>query len=197
MRRSRAHAAATPRPGASDGTCTPSTSSTPGHGSSRSSRFPSRSTWSQSGATQQPAAIPRPGLEHAPEHHAHAQRPRRVRHADRLADPARLRELDVDAVRDLGARRDVRERVAVLVDVDRDRRALLQRSPALVAGAERLLAVLDAELRELRERIERLVERPPLVDVDHAAGGRSPPRTARTRSTSSPSPPPSLSLRRR
>ena len=34
----------TPRPGSSDGTCTPSTSSTPGHGSSRRSRFPSRST---------------------------------------------------------------------------------------------------------------------------------------------------------
>ena len=38
--------------------------------------------------------------------------------------------------------------------------------PARVAGAERLLAVLDAELGELRQRLERLVERPPLVDVD-------------------------------
>src|SRR5439155_22987882 len=58
----RAHAmdTDTPRPGSADGTWTPSTSSTPGHGPSRRSRFPSRSTWSQSGATQQPAAIPRP-----------------------------------------------------------------------------------------------------------------------------------------
>ncbi len=110
---------------------------------------------------------PEPRLEHAAEHHAHPQRPRRVRHADRLADAARLAELDVDAVRDLGAGPDVGERVTVLVHVDRDRRALLQRSPALVAGAEGLLAVLDADLRQLRERVERLVERPPLVDVDH------------------------------
>ena len=56
--------------------------------------------------------------------------------------------------------------MAVLVDVDRDRRALLQRPAALVARPERLLAVVDAELRELRQRLERLLERPPLVHVD-------------------------------
>ena len=63
-------------------------------------------------------------------------------------------------------RGDAVQPVAVLVDVDRDRRALLQRRAALVAGLQRLLAVRDAELRQLRQRVERLVERPPLVHVD-------------------------------
>ena len=75
-------------------------------------------------------------------------------------------ELDVDPVRDLGTSGDVAQPVAVLVDVDRDRRALLERRAAFVAGGERLLAVGDTELRELRQRLERLVERPGLVDVD-------------------------------
>ena len=86
-----------------------------------------------------------------------------------FADPARLGELDVDPVRALGAGRHVGGDVAVLVDVDRERRALLQRRPAGVAGRQRLLAVLDAELRELRQRLERLVERPLLVHV-HLSG---------------------------
>ena len=81
--------------------------------------------------------------------------------------PPDFAELDVDPVRDLRASLDVGERVAVLVDVDRDRRARLQLAPAGVAGAQRLLAVLDADLGELRERVERLLERPPLVHVDH------------------------------
>src|SRR5262249_11118743 len=51
----------TPSPGASGGTWMPSTSSTPGHGSTASRRMPSRSTWSQRLATWQPAAMPRPG----------------------------------------------------------------------------------------------------------------------------------------
>src|SRR5207248_10691973 len=54
-------------------------------------------------------------------------------------------------------------RVAVLVDVDRDGRAALQLGPARVAGRQRLLAVLDVELRQV---VERLVERPRLVYVD-------------------------------
>src|SRR5919108_3190287 len=44
-----------------------------------------------------------PRLDHAPEHDAESERARGVRHLDRLADPARLRELDVDAVRALSA----------------------------------------------------------------------------------------------
>ena len=44
-----------------------------------------------------------PGLDHAAEHHAQVERACRVRHADRFADPAGLRELDVDPVPDLGA----------------------------------------------------------------------------------------------
>ena len=64
---------------------------------------------------------PEPGLDHAAEHHAEAERTRGVGHADRLADAAGLRELDVDAVRDLGASDDIGERVAVLVDVNRER----------------------------------------------------------------------------
>src|SRR5207244_3607488 len=81
-------------------------------------------------------------------------------------DPARLRELDVDPVRPRRARGDVGERMAVLVEVDRKRRTLLQRAAAWIAGRKRLLAVLDAELGERRQRLERLVERPRLVDVD-------------------------------
>ena len=84
-----------------------------------------------------------------------------------LADPARLGELDVDPVGPLDAGRHVGRDVAVLVDVDRERRALLERRAAGVAGGQRLLAVLDAELRELRQRVERLVERPPFVHVHH------------------------------
>ena len=58
---------------------------------------------------------------------------------------------------------DVGEGVAVLVDVDRDRRAALQLGAAGVAGRERLLAVLE---RHLRQELECLLERPVLVDVD-------------------------------
>src|SRR6266496_6473072 len=54
-------------------------------------------------------------LDHAAEHDAEPEGPRRVRHANGLADAARLRELDVDAVRALRTRRDVLERVTVLV----------------------------------------------------------------------------------
>jgi hypothetical protein len=57
--------------------------------------------------------------------------------------------------------------VAVLVDVDRDGRAVPERPASLVARGQRLLAVFDPQLGELRERVERLVERPPFVDVDH------------------------------
>ena len=75
-----------------------------------------------------------PRLDHAAEHDAEAERAGGVRHPDRLADAARLRELDVDPVCDLGAGGDVAETVAVLVDIDRNRRARLQRPPAVVAG---------------------------------------------------------------
>ena len=61
------------------------------------------------------------GLDHAAEHAAEPERARRVHHAHRFADAARLRELDVDAVRPLGAGGDVGKHVAVLVDVDRER----------------------------------------------------------------------------
>ena len=97
-----------------------------------------------------------------PEHHAEPERPGGVDDPHRLADAPRLRELDVDAVRTLRARGDVGERVAVLVDVDRERRAPLQLRPVRVAGGQRLLAVLELHLREI---LERLVERPLLVDV--------------------------------
>ena len=113
-----------------------------------------------------PGGDPEPRLDHAAEHHTEPERAGCVRHPDRLADPARLGQLDVDPVRDLRARGDAVEPVAVLVGVDRDRRALLQRPPALVRCPQRLLAVLDPELVQPRERVERLVERPPLVHVD-------------------------------
>ena len=144
-----AYARATPSPGAVEGRWTPSTNSTPGHGSSASSRLPSRSTWSQRLAICAPGGDPEARLDHAAEHHAEPERARGVRHPHRLADPARLRELDVDAVRPLGAGGDVGERVAVLVDVDRDRRAALQLGAVRVAGGQRLLAVLDRHLRQV------------------------------------------------
>src|SRR5260221_2885928 len=87
-------------------------------------------------------------LDHAAEHAAETERARSMHHAHRLADPAGFRKLHVDAVRALGRRRDVLERVAVLVDVDPDRRALLQLGPARVSGGKRLLAVLDPERSE-------------------------------------------------
>ena len=105
-------------------------------------------------------------LDHAAEHHAQAERAGRVRHPDRFADPARLRELDVDPVASLRAGGDVGEGVAVLVDVDRERRARLELRAAGVACRERLLDVVDAERLQLRDRVERLVQSPILVDVD-------------------------------
>src|SRR5881394_1694984 len=39
---------------------------------------------------------PEPRLDHAAEHHPEIERARGVNHAYRLADPARLRQLDVD-----------------------------------------------------------------------------------------------------
>src|SRR6266536_5527792 len=59
---------------------------------------------------------PEAGLDHAAEHHAEPERARRVRHAHPLSDPARLGELDVDSVRPRRTRRDVGERMAILVD---------------------------------------------------------------------------------
>ena len=104
---------------------------------------------------------PDPRLDHAPEHHAEPEGARGVGHPDRLADPAGLRELDVDPVRDLGAAGDVGERVAVLVDVDRDRRA---RPQLLGAGIRRP----GAAARRTRRRARR------------AAGSRRAPRRATT-----------------
>src|SRR4051794_37483331 len=84
-------------------------------------------------------------LGHAAEHDAEPEGARRVGHPDRLADASGLRELDVDPVRPLGADGDVGERVAVLVDVDRDRRGGLDLGAGGIAFRQRLLAVLDSE----------------------------------------------------
>ena len=105
-------------------------------------------------------------LDHAAHHHAETERAGRVHHADSLAQPSALRELDVHAVPALGADRDVSKRVAVLVDVDGKGRAPAQLRSRRVSRRQRLLDVLDAELLELRDRVERLVERPVLVHVD-------------------------------
>ena len=138
-----------------------------------------------------PAAIGEPGLDHAAEHHAEPERAGGVRHPHRLADPARLRELDVDPVRALGARGDVGERVAVLVDEDRHGRAPLQLGAARVAGRQRLLAVVDLHLRA----DSRAPRRASSTRSRRPGAGRSvAARTARTRSTSSPSPPAELEL---
>src|SRR5262245_64674571 len=58
---------------------------------------------------------PETRLDHAAEHHSQAERPCRIRHADSLAQPAALGELEVDAVCSLGCGTDVTERVDGLV----------------------------------------------------------------------------------
>ncbi len=98
-----------------------------------------------------------------------------MRHADRLADPTRFRQLDVDPVGDLAAASDVGKRVAVLVDVDRHRRTIPECRPSLVSGPQRLFAVGDAELVELRKRSECFLERPGFVHVDLQRKIRDPP----------------------
>src|SRR5947208_1920312 len=102
---------------------------------------------------------------HAAQHHPEPERAARVDDPHCLADAAGFGELDRQPVCALGAGRDVFEHVEVLVDVNRERRAALQlRAPGIARG-ERLLAVLDAELLELRNGLERLVQRPELVHV--------------------------------
>ena len=153
-------ASLTPSPGRSGGSWTPSTSSTPGHGSSTSRRLPSRSTWSNRLATWAPAETARPDSFMQP-----SIRPRpsarpacAIRTASRI--PPDLASLTVSpCARSAHAGTSV-ERVAVLVGVDRQRRAALQLGAVRVAGRQRLLAVLDAERGQLRQRLERLVERP-------------------------------------
>ena len=140
-----------------------------------------------------PAAMPRPGLDHAAEHHAEPERARRVHHAHRLADAARLRELDVDAVRALGARGDVGERVAVLVDVDRDRRAPLQLRAR--PGRRRRAAARSTAARSCG-RYSSASSSVHASLTSHCSGRSVTARTARTRSASSPSRPPSFSFSR-
>src|SRR5262245_19611262 len=60
-------------------------------------------------------------LDHAAEHDPEPESPGSVGHANGFADPPRLRELQVDAVCALAAGGYVAERVAILVDVDRER----------------------------------------------------------------------------
>src|SRR4051812_2348688 len=57
-----------------------------------------------------------PRLVHAAEHDAETERAGHVRDADRLADPARFRELDVHAVSAVRAGWNIRGDMAVLVD---------------------------------------------------------------------------------
>src|SRR6185295_10406406 len=80
-----------------------------------------------------------PGLVHASEHDAEPEGAGDVGDADGLADPARLRELDVHPVGALEAAGNVGGDVAVLVDEDGKRRALLELGPIWVAGPKRLL----------------------------------------------------------
>src|SRR5262249_43145415 len=74
-----------------------------------------------------------PGLGHATEHDAEPERAGGMRHPHGLADAARLRELDVDPVGALAARGHIAESVAVLVDVDRERRRGLEPRSARIA----------------------------------------------------------------
>ena len=98
---------ATPRPGSSAGTWTPSTNSTPGHGSSREQDVAVEVDVVEQARDVRARRDAEARLDHAAEHAAEPERARGVHHAHRLADAAGLRELDVDAVRALGARGDV------------------------------------------------------------------------------------------
>ncbi len=153
-----------PRPGLSAGTCTPSRSSTPGHGSSASSRLPSRSTWSHRGATQQPAAIARPDSTMQPSMtpSPSARAACTIRSASRI--PPDFASLMLIPCAISGAARHVAEPVAVLVDVDRDRRALLQRR---ARRRHRPAAAARSTRRRARPA---------------AAAPRAPPRATTTRS---------------
>ena len=175
----------------------PSASSTPGQGSWASSRLPSRSTWSQRLARRRAGGDPEARLDHAAEHHAEPERTRRVGHAHGLADAARLGELDVDAVRARRARGDVGERVAVLVDVDGNRRATPSasgrpgRPPAAAARSTRRRAPRAAGSASSASSSDQY------SFTSTCSGTSVTSRTARTRSTSRPSPPPSFSFSRR
>ena len=139
---------------------------------------------------------PEPGLDHAAEHHAEPERARGVRHPDRLADAARLRELDVDPVRDLRAAR----RRCRAGGSPRRRRSGSASAPSAScppsspagSGCSQYATPSSASCGSASSA----------SSSDHhsltsTCSGRSvTPRTARTRSTSSPSPPPSFSFSR-
>ena len=138
---------------------------------------------------------PEPRLDHAAEHHAEPECAAAcaIRTASRMPPDG---ELDVDPVRDLGTSGDVAQPVAVLVDVDRDRRARLERRAAFVAGSR-------AAARNRRHRAPRACGSASSASSSDQAsltstwsGSSVTPRTARTRSTSSPSRAPSFSFRR-
>ena len=130
--------------------------------------MPSRSTWSHRLATWQPAAMPSPDSIMQPSMTPSPSARAACGHPDGLADAAGLRELDVDAVRALGARGDVRERVAVLVHVDGKRRprASAATPPGSPAGSG-CSTYSTPQPGERRDVLERLVELPVLVHVHH------------------------------
>ena len=136
---------------------------------------------------------PEAGLDHAPEHQPEPECTSGVGHPHGLADPAGLRELDVDAVGALGAERDVRERAAVLVDVDRGRRsgasARARRGRRPGAAARSTRARICGSSSSASSKLQ--------YSLTSACSGSSvAARTARTRARSSPSRPPSFSLSR-
>ena len=158
----------------------PSSRPSPSAGSSEISRWPSRSTKSHSEANCAAGGDAERALDHAAEHDDEPERARGVHHAHGLADAARLGQLEVDAVgvaRHVG---DVAQRVAALVDDQRDAaadRAQLAERVAL-AGRERLLDQLDAEPDQRRQQLARLRERPSPRWRRRAAAGRRRARMA-------------------
>ena len=163
-----AHCVEMPRPGASDSTRRPSSKPMPENGSSgEQQRAVEVDEVAQGGHLRRRRDAGR-ALDHAAEHDPQAERAGGVHHAQRLAQAAALGELDVDAVGVAGDRGDVGQRVASLVDDDRDAAA----DPAEagerveVLGRERLLDELDVEPLEQRQELARGLERPALVGVD-------------------------------
>ena len=136
--------------------------------------LPSRSTWSKRLAIAAPGAMPSPDSTMQPS----MQPSPSARAACTIRTPSRIppdfASLTLIPCARSAQRATSASRMAVLVDVDRERRAGLERRPVRIAGRQRLLAVLDAERGQLRQGVERLVEAPRLVHVHlqrHACRG--------------------------
>jgi hypothetical protein len=112
-------------------------------------------------------------LDHAAEHHAQAEGPCSMDHANGLSNSPRLGELDVDALGVAGDPRDVAQVVAAFVDDHGWPRRKLAQGPERVevGRGKGLLHELHSELHQRRHQLAGGLERPALVGI-HAQRGR-------------------------